>query len=348
MRAKPLAVLCLLAACQPDGDTASSSPGTSTITTAPPATSSSSTTGDASSTSSSSSTTSSGSDDSGPASSTTGVLDVGVQPDIGPPPLPCDGKIDLLFVISRDPVMELQQERLATAAVDFIETLEENFAGFDLHLMVVDGDAAWGDPVCEETCPAPQWSCEGYPCQHAPTVCDTTLGAGAIHNAGWFTENVPCPLPAGQRYITTGQPDLADAFSCIARVGTNGGNWLGAAAVAALSPDLVGPGGCNAGFLRKDALLMITFIGPVDDPGDSPGTPSGWAQKILDAKFGDPDAVLMFNIGALTCPPEDRICTLLDYFPRHSTAGLYINDYGPGFDEAVELVDDACAALERE
>jgi hypothetical protein len=35
------------------------------------------------------------------------------------------------------------------------------------------------------------------------------------------------------------------------------------------------PGGCNAGFLRDDALLMVTFIGGYDY--DSKGNPDLWA-----------------------------------------------------------------------
>lgn len=62
------------------------------------------------------------------------------------------------------------------------------------------------------------------------------------------------------------EPDLQGAFACGARVGTAGNpserpmNGM----TEALSPALNGPGGCNEGFLRDDAILVVTFIS--DDP----------------------------------------------------------------------------------
>jgi hypothetical protein len=36
---------------------------------------------------------------------------------------------------------------------------------------------------------------------------------------------------------------------------------------------------------------------------DSKGTPTEWAQAVLDAKHGDDKSVVMFNIGGCNCGP---------------------------------------------
>jgi hypothetical protein len=60
--------------------------------------------------------------------------------------------------------------------------------------------------------------------------------------------------------MVKGQTDLAGTFDCVARIGIGGAGKLGEALTAAMHKNLNGPGGCNDGFLREDALLMVTFI----------------------------------------------------------------------------------------
>jgi hypothetical protein len=78
---------------------------------------------------------------------------------------------------------------------------------------------------------------------------------------------------------------------------------MGDALVAAVSPKFnafePAPGGCNAGFLRDDALLVLTMIGPEDNPGA--GTPKmgpwqEWRQAVVDAKHGDLNAIVALGI----------------------------------------------------
>jgi hypothetical protein len=78
------------------------------------------------------------------AASSTGSFDVGTQPDFEPPPEGCKGKIDFLFLVSRDWLMETHQAQLTAAFPKFIDTIESKFADFDYHIMVVDGDDEWG------------------------------------------------------------------------------------------------------------------------------------------------------------------------------------------------------------
>ncbi len=89
----------------------------------------------------------------------------------------------------------------------------------------------------------------------------------------------------------------------------------------AASRELNSAGGCNEGFLRDDALLVVLLIADEDDDhGDeqghdgSPGDPQFWYEKLLYHKRGNAESIV---IGALlgedplrsTCPwmlPEDK------------------------------------------
>ncbi len=298
--------------------------------------------------------------------------DLGVIPDFGDGgPTGCRGKIDFLFVISREHNMMLRQEEFAAAFPQFIATIESKFADFDYHIMVVTGDDDWGDTLCTEACATPgckvgepccgwyhkDWAgtpcCDvpDYPCQYLDLVtqCDRTWGAGEVFPAGDAGEaNKPCPIDGGRRYLVKGQTDLEETFACIAMVGNSGWASQGQALVAAVQKPINDPGGCNAGFLRKDALLMVTLIAtnPDEAGAHSEGTPASWAKAVIDAKHGDDRAVVMFNIGGdPECTPYDRICQLVKMFPYHHLADVVLDAYAPAFVEAAGLVETACAGF---
>src|SRR5690606_41723616 len=69
------------------------------------------------------------------------------------------------------------------------------------------------------------------------------------------------------------------------------------------SSDLVAPQGpahdCNEGFIRDDAILVVTFITDEDDnQGDgSAGTPDGWKAALVSAKKGDDAGIVVLEIG---------------------------------------------------
>jgi hypothetical protein len=314
--------------------------------------SSSTTVGEGSSSSTGSSTGSSeGSGESAASGATT--LDMGTPPDFDPNPPGCKGKIDFLFVISRSGIMGPAQDQLVAAAPDFISTIQAQFDDFDVHIMVVDSVAAWW-----------VWECQGkacgtcdidpnYPCGYIPDTCDKTLGAGTVFNAGPNTMDVPCDI-GEHRYITQDTPDIKSAFECIARVGTWGNNAMGDALVAAISPKLnaLDPTpGCNAGFLRDDALLVLTMIGPEDNPGggDSDDAPwEDWRQAVVDAKHGDLGAIVALGIisGDGCGPdidPDLRLCNLVPSFPYSILEHLTLEDFGDAFDKAAVLALDACS-----
>jgi len=337
-------------ACNGPGATTTSFTTTPSVTSRPDDTSS----GEASSTiaGSSSSSTSSGSAEGNSGSSTTdaAIPDMGMQPDFGDPSKGCKGKIDFLFVISRTGVMWESQENFIKAFPKFIDTIRGQFDAFDVHIMVVDSEEKWTVEKCLDQCNGPCDVAPGYPCTYSPSICDETMGAGTVYNAGPYTENVPCGLDE-HRYMTAEDLDTPGLFECLARVGTYGFNKMGDALVGAVSPELNGPGGCNEGFLRPDALLMLTMIGPEDSAVDlnkSKGTWQQWRQAVVDAKQGNESAIVALGIisGDDCLPntdPDIRLCDLIPSFPYSRLEHLTLKDYGPAFDKAAKMAIDACS-----
>jgi hypothetical protein len=297
----------------------------------------------------SSATTSAATDDSSPTTdATTLIYDVGPDTtdsdtaDTKPPG--CKGKIDFLFVISRHGSMKSEQEQLITAFPKFIETIEAKFADFDFHIMVIDGDHTWGLVTCDPKCDQ-NGTCDevpDYPCDllDQVTTCDRTIGAGNVFAAGAYATNKPCTIAGGRRYLTKEQPNLAETFACVAKLGISGTDLMGEALTMAMKPEINAPGGCNAGFLRDDALLMVTFIGGYDYKSKwDPGT---WSANVLKAKKGDAGAVVMLSILDPTCPAPDRICQLVKKYPYHLVADMDL-DYTAAFEQATDLIEVACA-----
>ena len=213
------------------------------------------------------------------------------------------------------------QSQLLDAFPDFIDTITAKFADFDYHIMVVDADEAWGSSVCEEQCPTPgEAPCafKTYPCYHTPTKCDTTIGAGVVFPAAGDASNKLCPIDDGRRYMVKGQTDLKGTFACAAQVGTSGDQRMGQTLAAAVQPWMNDEGSCNDGFLRDDALLMVTLITHAyDQEGGAvssyAGTPAKWAAAVRDAKHGDPDSVVILGIIPTEgpgCEDLDRLCQM--------------------------------------
>jgi len=240
------------------------------------------------------------------ASTSTGTIhDVGAETDFGTgKPLGCQGKVDLLFVISREGTMQTEQEQLLASFKGFIDTIEQKLEGFDVHIMTANPDGKWPGWACEQTncigdkyfphCgpEAMDYWCGTYP--DMITSCDEELGAGLIFNAGSGAANKVCNLFDGHRYIVSGEPDMKGALECIAKVGWMSGDMrLGDAMIAALSTGLNDPGKCNEGFLRDDALLVVTFISDTED--ESVSWYNHQEEAILAAK-GDANAVVLLAI----------------------------------------------------
>jgi len=257
---------------------------------------------------------------------------------------------------------------MVAALPGFIDTIASKFDDFDYHIMVVDADDIWGYAPCTAVCP--DLSClngepccpknmvadgefccqiQDYPCNYLDFVgeCESMIGAGIVLPAAQGASNKPCKLKDGHRYITKGQPDLKETFQCIASVGLGGANKIGDALVFAVSPGYNGPLGCNTGFLRDDALLMVTMITPGSDDSSMFKGHEKWYERLLTAKHGDPKSIVMLLIGHPPgpCLGGDEPCKLAQMLPYNVAEDGLIKDYGPVFDKATGMIETACEQL---
>jgi hypothetical protein len=302
---------------------------------------------------------------SGSASGSTGADDLDGADDLSDLPGADDGvtpdegcrAVDFLFVIDNSVSMEGEQAALVEAFPGFIDTIQTTLPeGSDYHVMVVDTDE-WGR--CNTANP---WegidpdsdTCNAYINQTVFEECDRTLGAGVVNPAGAFASNMICPLQGGHRYMDATEPDLADAFSCVAQVGTAGHSSERPmdALLAALEPGINAAGGCNEGYLRDDALLVVTFMS--DDPNyeDALG-PQEWYDAIVQAKLGDPAAIVMLGLtpawegcqDASAMPKGAHWAELMAMFGErglHGNVCSTAQEYIDFFQMAVSTIDQAC------
>lgn len=281
-------------------------------------------------------------------------LDV-ASPDL-PPEEGCQ-KVDFLFVIDNSISMERHQAALISSFPGFIDTIQQTLsATSDYHVMVVDTDA---EGKCSaEKCAAGTANAElchgpgSVICTASFTECDTTMGAGVVFPAGQGASNHACPMFGGNRYMIEGEPDLAGTFGCAALVGLagNGTEQPMDALVAATSPVLNDVGGCNEGFLRDDAILVVTFV--TNDPKYvDTGTPQDWYDALVTAKNDDPNAIVV--LGLIPDPAEgcknggDHWREFVGLFgDRGLVEQVCAEDYTPFFSQAVSLIDTTCDAFD--
>jgi hypothetical protein len=292
--------------------------------------------------------------------------------------------VDFLFVVDNSRSMQEEQESLVRSFPGFIDVVQNQLRTRDHHVMVVDTDASGGaagltglvgllggDIECR---PAPACcrlgcglgglpfvtpldSCNGDGCDEvraapAPDRCEGTLGAGKRLDP----DGGDCGVLGGARYMSEAQPDLSAAFSCVARVGTfgDGDEQPLGALLAALEPEQNASAGCNAGFLRDDAVLVATIISDEDDES-SPGDVSAWREALLRAKRDNPAALVVLGLVGddASAPLPGGPCgdeataapglqAFVQSFRYGSLGSVCAPDYAPFFERAVAVIDDAC------
>ncbi len=239
----------------------------------------------------------------------------------------CD-RADFVFVIDDSPSMQTYQRALVDNFPVFIDGVQRVVAhGTDLHVGVVTTDAYAGNPA---------------PCN--------VLGGFVTATTGAHSSRAQCgPYAAGRSYMTAAD-DIDETFACAAQVGTQGSQieQPAGALLAAIDPD--GPAAaCNEGFLRGDALLIAVIL--TDEPDQSEGSPKRWAQDLLDAKGGNPDGAVVVSLlrDDEDCPDgmsTDCYPWALQTFTEsfdYGFIGPITGDYGKLFDQAVDVVANACA-----
>jgi hypothetical protein len=278
-------------------------------------------------------------------------------------------KIDFLFVIDNSMSMGDEQQQLVDSFPGFIDTIRDTLMAQDYQILVTATDdlgnvgagtgscnsACQGQGCCAQECSArPHCTCNWGSCVNL-SPCQKTLGAGRLHDSK-FQE---CGVEGANRYIVDGQPDVYGAFACMGLVGTYGsGSERPMQAVLDATGPLSEPGECNAGFLRDDAILVVTYITDEHDV-DSPGNPAAWKQQLVGHKGGNESAIVVLGLvgdygkQGSACTEYDPINgngaenavelqTFAESFERGSWGSVCAHDYAPFFADAVAEVDAAC------
>jgi hypothetical protein len=275
-------------------------------------------------------------------------------------------KIDFLFAIDNSCSMGAHQQRLIQAFPSFIDTIFSTVQAQDYQIMVTDSDAD-GDisGACEPCTPDSFW-CDDWCTAKAglDLDCETALGAGEVAPYNNEASNTICGVPGDRRYLTaeTDQATTKSLFQCMGKVGIFGsGAEMPMSAMAAAVTTQSQPGGCNEGFVRDDAILVVTVISddyPVPSTADDAstvGSPQAWYDAVVQAKGGNPDNVVMLGIintpdaacvsgaGDPIVHPTERFMELVSLFGTNGlTANICASDYNAFFEEAVGLIDQTC------
>lgn len=292
-------------------------------------------------------------DDGGDGDGTSDKLDL-AGGDVFDPGQGCE-KIDFLFVIDSSESMKDHQTDLVQSFPGFAAAIMDAVQVDDWHVMVVDTDAQWGGADCANACTTlgqcpdePAFPCDIDP----PELCDITIGAGEVGPHGEAASNRDCELAGGNRYITSDQEDLEDAFSCLAQVGVDGNSEERQmdALVRASSEEMNAEDGCNAGFLRDDAILVVTIITDEPDEASEDG-PDEWAAHLMEAKNNDEIAIVVLGLlpdaddVAQVCTNDvaaPRLGAFVSLFQASMRASVCEEDYSPFFEDAVAMIADSC------
>lgn len=273
------------------------------------------------------------------------TFDLGTPLDLGEH-VGCEA-VDFLFVVDDSLSMFEHQQNLVANVPAFVAGIEATLDHVDsIQVGVVATDPYSYNPGACILLGALVTSTEGGGSQSSDMVCG--------------------PYAEGFNYMTQAD-DIAETFGCAAQVGTigNGFERPMEAMVETLGKSLDVPGGCNEGFLRDDALLVIVIItdeydGPGDpealnparDPPTSTGTPQTWYDAVLDAKGGLPQnaaALVITHYDDGPCPPADlghdgmNLVEWVEKFGENGIlGGICEPDYGPMFAEATAVIQTAC------
>ena len=270
-------------------------------------------------------------------------------------------KVDFLFVLDNSISMGDEQKNLAASFPGFISTIQSQVKAQDYHIMVIDTDEfdKWGEKYdkCYNKCmnDDPGDHCltvyfDDLICGQlppAPEPCDQTLGVGRNKGAGG--PPVACPIAGDLRYMTQDQAALPAAFQCVADMGATGNsNERPIDAMLQAVGDQTAADGCHPGFLRDDAVLVVTMISDEQESG-SAGLPQEWYDALLARKGGNQTAIVMLALNGdaetmgQECVPTAKISEFVDKFASRGFIGSICEaDYGPFFADAVDIIDVAC------
>lgn len=252
------------------------------------------------------------------------LFDLGV-PDMPPTKQGCN-KVDFLFVIDDSSSMAPYQLNLVSNFPAFIDGIQSSLDTTDSYQVgVVTTDPyAFNVAGCQQ------------------------LSSLVVQTGGASSSNMVCgPYADGNNFMTEND-ELAASFSCAAAVGSSGsGNEQPQRAIVeAVQRIEGGPGECNEGFIRDDALLVIVYVGNEND--NSPGTPQQNYDAVLAAKLDIPENVVVVAITDYPGNPcsfggSPEMAAFTDLWGANGfKVPICDADYGPSFDLAIDIIDVAC------
>jgi hypothetical protein len=254
-------------------------------------------------------------------------------------------RVDLLFVVDNSTSMADNQQELVASFPGFIAGIEAQLDVAGHHVGVVTTDAY----------------------EHNEAGC-RSIGDLVTRTGGSYASSLVCgPYAEGGRFMTDAD-DLGPHFECAAQVGIDGA--ADERPIDAIRAVVATDSGCNEGFLRDDALLVVVVISDEDDglanppaptpftpePGGSAGDPPDWFADIAAAK-GDESRMVVLSLvsgpdvsacNASEAQPADRLSAFTDMFTHGFVGDICNPDFSVFFDEAIAVVDSACSEFEPE
>jgi hypothetical protein len=284
------------------------------------------------------------------------------------PPLGC-AAIDVLVVVespATDDWAELgwayagyagYYESFAQGLAVLVETMSIATGVADVRVLVTGSMPA--DSLCELN------SCGAGCLDVVADECDTLLGAG---RNGFAIPQYEVSECTSGRFVEGGELN-AGSLQCLVR-GTGlecgpanynsaGPDTLWDAVSAAASEHAV-PGGCNADFLREDALLVVVLFAPGQDPivDTSANTYANARARLVEAKGGDEADVVALALGGnvaggdALCESEldSTLAADMRDFVDASAWGAFgsacTDDVDGFFSAGAQIVADACTAFD--
>lgn len=248
--------------------------------------------------------------------------------------------VDVLFVIDNSGSMADQQQSLIASFDGFVKGMQNSLSGAtSYHVGVVSTDDYGGNNGCG------------------------LIGDLITQTSGPSSSQSMCgPFAGGGRFLTDAEPNLSAKFSCVAQIGTGGNSdeRPARALMNALDPARNAPGACNAGFSRKDSLLVLVVITDEDDVPDgcdgqtcmsygSGGIPDDWSGTVIQHKGGIAQNVVVLSLigrkldNPCGATPASKMLGFTNNFGENGFIGdVCAQSYDQFFVDALPVIDKAC------
>ena len=217
-------------------------------------------------------------------------------PDVPVSTVPTTNKLDLVFLVDNSSSMQEEQESLRAAFPALIKSLAARPGGLpDLRVGILSSNLGAGPTAVTANCPV---GGDRGQFQVRP-VCSSMLKSGTFIQVA----------ADGANNLAAGAAGLADAFSCLAELGTTGCGYEHQ--LASLQFGLADQGPNNAGsFLRDDAVLGIVILSDEDDCSGSPSSADFYEDPVVG------------QAGSFRCSLRGHVCGGQPVPPMPFTAPL--------------------------